>query len=252
MVYKWFHNRRGTDLQPVFHERLQDPAKEGDTMKPSGWTLLILLLVIGCGVIVVVLTNDSKPPVKPAADESPLYASRLSATLQRFDDSFVRAKPTPAATQPATGTVRRAQPTPRVTPRPGVATPVPAVAGSARDALAEGRAAFERGQWEEALAFFDQAIAADAANHLLHSYRGDVLFRLRRFDEAIRSYERSYELSPSFVFALHGVGAAQYAKGDFEGALQTYRKILSLRPSDAAAQAQIAAIEARQSKTEAK
>lgn len=47
------------------------------------------------------------------------------------------------------------------------------------------------GREEEALAFFDKAIAADGALVIAHLHKGALLNRLRRYDEALNCYEQA-------------------------------------------------------------
>jgi len=62
-----------------------------------------------------------------------------------------------------------------------------------------------------------------------HFYRGQRLFDLRRFKQALRAYEQAYEAKaiPAFLF---NIGQCHYNLGDFESALFSYRRFLKLSP----------------------
>jgi len=63
-----------------------------------------------------------------------------------------------------------------------------------------------------------------------HFYRGQRLFDLRRFKQALAEYEKAYEAKqlPAFLF---NIGQCYYNLGDFESALFSYRRFLTLSPN---------------------
>lgn len=63
-----------------------------------------------------------------------------------------------------------------------------------------------------------------------HFYRGQRLFDLRRFKQALAEYEKAYEAKqlPAFLF---NIGQCYYNLGDFESALFSYRRFLKLSPN---------------------
>lgn len=58
------------------------------------------------------------------------------------------------------------------------------------------------GDAASALAYFDRAIAMNPDDHQLHFFRGNALFNLDRFDEAVDSYINALVLYPRHRFSL--------------------------------------------------
>lgn len=58
------------------------------------------------------------------------------------------------------------------------------------------------GDAANALSYFDKAIAMNPADHQLHFFRGNALFNLERFDEAVDSYINTLVLYPRHRFSL--------------------------------------------------
>lgn len=63
--------------------------------------------------------------------------------------------------------------------------------------------------------------------------RGQVLFRLRRYSEALTAAEKALEISPNDVFALELQGNALHKLGLYEEALTVYNKALKLLENQA-------------------
>jgi TolB-like protein/tetratricopeptide (TPR) repeat protein len=70
------------------------------------------------------------------------------------------------------------------------------------------------GNFERALALFDQVIAIDADFLQAHSWRGLSLVEVGRYEEAIASFERAVELSDSSATALAGLAYGYARSGD--------------------------------------
>jgi len=62
-----------------------------------------------------------------------------------------------------------------------------------------------------------------------HYDKGQKLFALRRFDEALVSYEAAFEAKPLPAF-LFNIGQCHRNLGDYEAAIFTFRKYLKLAP----------------------
>jgi tetratricopeptide (TPR) repeat protein len=65
-----------------------------------------------------------------------------------------------------------------------------------------------------------------------HYYTGVDLFGEGKLDEAIAEYQQSLALNPEFTDAMHGLAQAYYAKNDFDNAISTAQRILTLEPDD--------------------
>jgi tetratricopeptide (TPR) repeat protein len=85
-------------------------------------------------------------------------------------------------------------------------------------------------RFDEALASFERALAArsDYAEALCH--RGDTLRQLGRLDEALASYDQALAARPDFAAAFSDRGNVLKAMRRFADALASYDRALALRP----------------------
>jgi Tfp pilus assembly protein PilF len=60
--------------------------------------------------------------------------------------------------------------------------------------------------------------------------RGNALHELKRFDEALASYDRALALRPDYAEALYNLGDTLRERGDLHAALAHHRRALSLKP----------------------
>jgi tetratricopeptide (TPR) repeat protein len=90
-------------------------------------------------------------------------------------------------------------------------------------------------RFQDALASFDRAIALRSEYADAHSNRGNVLKALRRFDEALASYDRAIALRPQFTEAHSNRGDVLCELKRFEEALASCERALAARPDFAEA-----------------
>jgi tetratricopeptide (TPR) repeat protein len=85
-------------------------------------------------------------------------------------------------------------------------------------------------RFEEALASYDRLLKLqpDYAEAFLN--RGDTLHELKRFEEALASYDRALKLRPDYAEALANRGNTLHELKQFEEALASYDGALKLRP----------------------
>jgi tetratricopeptide (TPR) repeat protein/glycosyltransferase involved in cell wall biosynthesis len=89
---------------------------------------------------------------------------------------------------------------------------------------------WELRRYEEALASYDQALAIQPDYFEALNNRGNALLGLKRFEEALESYERALAIRPDFSDALANRGAALYELGRPDDALVSYDQALKIRP----------------------
>lgn len=80
---------------------------------------------------------------------------------------------------------------------------------------ARGLIPFERGQWEQAYALFDRAVAADADDAVALYYRGLTLARLKQYAAAVRDIEHALQLNPTLPHAALDLGIAYFDGGQY-------------------------------------
>ncbi|KAK2986607.1 hypothetical protein RJ640_004363 [Escallonia rubra] len=81
-----------------------------------------------------------------------------------------------------------------------------------------GNEHYKRGQFEEALGYYDRAIAASPGNATCHCNRAAALIGLKRLSEAVRECEEAVRLDPGYVRARHRLGSLLLSLGQIENA----------------------------------
>jgi len=98
----------------------------------------------------------------------------------------------------------------------GLLLALPAVVGaSPRSELlvAKGEVAYHKGQYAEAHALFEEAVAADPGDAEAHHALGLALSKLGRWHEAVASFERALALRPDLEQARQGAALARSQAG---------------------------------------
>ena len=107
-----------------------------------------------------------------------------------------------------------------------------------------GTLLMERGQLDDALSYFQSALAVRSRSEhrhynlslaLIHDSVGNVLARKGRLNDAIAHFRQAIELRPDFPDAHYNLGTALFQKGDLDGAIAQWRTTLSIHPYDSGA-----------------
>jgi Ca-activated chloride channel family protein len=95
--------------------------------------------------------------------------------------------------------------------------------------IARGQAAYSAGQFAEALAAFEQAVAIEPRSAIPRYDSASALFQLGRFPEAIARYEEARERAePGLIVKIdYAIGNARLALGDLPGAIASYDACLA-------------------------
>ena len=80
----------------------------------------------------------------------------------------------------------------------------------------------------EALAEIDQARALDPLSLSINTNRGNILFRLRRYDEAVNQYRKVLEMDQNFVRARYGLGIVLGLQKRYDEAIAELQKTAEL------------------------
>ena len=177
----------------------------------------------------------------------------------------VTPKPTPApATQSATPSQPAAQSTqsaaqpaaqtgpPSVATQPAAAQPqqpqapfIPLIVGVPRDPLSQGRALFEQGYLNEAIA--ELSIAAVNGNNLVEANNllGLAYDRRGRHQQAREHYERALTVAPDDALVLNNLGYSLYLDGRYHDALAKLKQAERRAPESAHIQNNIALVYGR-------
>ena len=80
----------------------------------------------------------------------------------------------------------------------------------------------------EALVTFSQAIGPETTDAALIASRGDIFWRLQRYQEAMADFDRAIEIEPEYAWALAHRGHTHRRLGHYEEALADFDKSIEL------------------------
>lgn len=96
-----------------------------------------------------------------------------------------------------------------------------------------GVAKWRMRQLKEAIDDFNQSIQLAPENSAVYNNRGNALMDLGHAEEAIKDFDHAIALSPNYGVAYNNRGNAQIALGRFDLAFQDFRKAVELMPRSA-------------------
>lgn len=104
-------------------------------------------------------------------------------------------------------------------------------------ATAEGNRAYARKQYSEALKRYRAAQREDPTGAAPPYNLGTVLYRQRKYDNAIKAFERALNSDDASLQArtYYDIGNCHFRKNDLLKAIESYKKSLQLDPKDAEA-----------------
>lgn len=103
-----------------------------------------------------------------------------------------------------------------------------------------GRLLAEQGQFDDAIAHYEEALKANPADAEAQNNLGVTLFGIGRVDEAIVHYRKALEIQPDYIESSCNLANALIATGDLDGAIVRYSACLSVMPDQAEAQYNLA------------
>jgi tetratricopeptide (TPR) repeat protein len=106
--------------------------------------------------------------------------------------------------------------------------------GNSEIPAALAQIARHQGNWEEAVADYDQALVLDPRNVELLTETADNYDDLRRFDNALKLYDRALEIRPNDVDLLASKAGIYQAQGNLAEAARCLGGVNALTPSYAA------------------
>lgn len=89
-----------------------------------------------------------------------------------------------------------------------------------------------KGQSDEAMVHYEQAIRLQPNYADAYYNRGNILFANGHIDDAIADWEKTLEIQPNDADAHTGLGNALLRKGSLQEAIAHYEKALALAPED--------------------
>jgi len=111
----------------------------------------------------------------------------------------------------------------------------------------KGNALFQKGQWEDAVRHFQDALERNPHHFRARLYMGEALLELGKIDEAVVELEQAYELDQddakfALIRGLLSQAKARNKAGHEEGALRACERVLEISPHEQSAQTLRAAI----------
>ena len=96
-----------------------------------------------------------------------------------------------------------------------------------------GVAKWRLNQTKEAIEDFNKSIQLSPENATVYNNRGNALMDLGHPDEAVKDFDRAIALSPNYGPAYNNRGNARVALGQYNLAFQDFRKAVELMPQSA-------------------
>jgi tetratricopeptide (TPR) repeat protein len=107
-----------------------------------------------------------------------------------------------------------------------------------------GNTYFDAERWDDAIAWYQQAVALDPKNADASTDLGVSYYYSNRADEALAQFEQSLKISPTHTKTLLNKGIVlAFGKQDLRGAQAEWEKVVSLAPNSPEGQAARRALE---------
>ena len=107
------------------------------------------------------------------------------------------------------------------------------VAGGAAIVLCLALTRQQLGYWKDSEALFRHALAVTENNYLAHNNLGVALDKKGQIDEAIRQYQEAIRLKPDYADAHNNLGVALAKKGQIDEAIRQFQEAIRLKPDHA-------------------
>jgi Flp pilus assembly protein TadD len=104
------------------------------------------------------------------------------------------------------------------------------VAGCAAIVLCIGLTRQQLGYWQDSETLFRHALEVTENNYLAHNNLGVALGRKGQIDEAISQYQEAIRLKPDFADAHNNLGNALFRKDQIDEAISQYQETIRLKP----------------------
>lgn len=99
-----------------------------------------------------------------------------------------------------------------------------------------GIAEYEKGNYQEAIEYYNKGLAAKPDDSCLFNNRGLAYYSLEQYNKAVADYTKAIELRPDFVDAYYNRGLAYFRKGSSynleprKKAIDNFTKAIELKP----------------------
>ena len=93
-----------------------------------------------------------------------------------------------------------------------------------------GKAKYDKGQYEAAIADYNEALRINPDSAKIYHNRGQAKFRLHQHKAAIVDYNEALRIKPDFAGAYHTRGGSKLMLGQFESAISDFDSALRIKP----------------------
>ena len=94
-----------------------------------------------------------------------------------------------------------------------------------------GNKSLKSGDFQGALTNYDEALKTSQDYRIFYQ-RGITLKKMRKYDDAIGSFQKAVEVNPQFDIAFNGLGSTYFITGDYQAAVDAFKKFAELTKKD--------------------
>lgn len=101
--------------------------------------------------------------------------------------------------------------------------------------IKRGKVYYDQGQYEQAIAEFDNAIGVNSQSVWAYTFRGEAYKNLGRFDRALADFDKALTLDSTYAFAYWARGELYHFMKNYSRALADYTQAINRNANDARA-----------------
>jgi len=98
-----------------------------------------------------------------------------------------------------------------------------------------GNSYYEKGQYDQAISDYSEAIKINPADAIAYNNRGLAYYKKGQYDKAISDCTKAIGINPAYAAAYHIRGVAHDEKGQYDQAMSDYSEAIKINPADAIA-----------------
>jgi len=95
-----------------------------------------------------------------------------------------------------------------------------------------GTAYSRKGQYEEAISDYTKAIEINSMDAKAYYNRGIACYKKDQYDQAISDFKKAFEINPNNAEAYYNRGATRYKKGEHDQAISDFKKAFEIDPNN--------------------
>lgn len=101
---------------------------------------------------------------------------------------------------------------------------------SEKDLVNRGNFLLDRGEYEEAITFYEKALSINSQNVVALTNKGTALDQLGKYEEAVKCFDKVLEINPKDEEALNNKGSSLIKLNRYEEAVKYFDKVLAINP----------------------